>query len=86
MATLETIRFKTGFTYKGLSYGWHNGILCKFPYTNKQRSHKISRVPIIKIHKKEGYCLGGCRKSKTQANKMTEEINYEYKYYKKTIL
>jgi len=77
MVVTKKIVFKSGFTYKGIPFGWYEDILCRLPYDNLNRYHSIKRVEF----KSNTYRLGGCRKSKRQVDKMTEEINYTYTYY-----
>ena len=74
---LKEIRFTKGFTYKGVPYGWYQGVLCKLPYNNLNRYHSIKRIEI----KDNLYRIGGCRKSRRQIDNMIEDINYTYKYY-----
>ena len=77
MVSTEDYKFKTGFTYKSIPYGWYQNTLCRLPYNNLSRYHSIKRVEF----KNNSYRLGGCRKSKRQVDKMTEDINFTYTHY-----
>jgi hypothetical protein len=81
----ETI-FKYGFTYQGIPYGWSKKQLYRLPYSKEQKHYKYEKQELIKVGNRFGYLVARDRKSMKQLEKMTEEINYTYKYYIKTVL
>lgn len=69
-----------GFEYLGKKYVWHKNELYRLPYTSNLRSYGI-----LKCKKwKDGCILGDKRKSLSQLQAMTTEIESDFVFIKDT--
>ena len=73
------LRFKYGFDYKGIPYGWLKGKLYRLPYNSKdKRSYPLKELESILIGNKVGYRVGRDKKTIEQLEVLTNRINFEY--------
>ena len=67
----EIVKYKYGFKYKGVLYGWKNKKLYKLPYTKNKRSYKLKEILFSKVV--------NIQRTKLTLKKiefLTEEINF----------
>jgi len=69
-----TLRFKYGFTFKTLKYGWHEKKLYRLPCTSYNRTFVLKEVPVIRIGNKDGYCCVKVKKTIDQLKEITKPI------------
>lgn len=72
-------KFKYGFEYKGMNYGWSNKELYRLPtVTDSGRSYGLKKLTLIDVGKQKGYNVGRDKKSLKVLEGMTEKIDYVY--------
>lgn len=73
------IKFKYGFDYKGIKYGWNKKKLFRLPtFTNAKRSLTLKELSTIDIRNKKGYRVARDKKTIDQLMEITERIDYVY--------
>lgn len=72
------IKFKYGFEFKGVNYGWNKKDLYKLPIFISKRSYPLKKMNLIKIGNSEGYRIRTKPKTIEQLKEITEVIDYTY--------
>ncbi|MFH2032062.1 MAG: hypothetical protein ABIJ40_15815 [Bacteroidota bacterium] len=71
-------KYKYGFIYNGILYGWHKKELYKLSQTVNKRSYSEKKLNQILIGNKVGYRVGKDQKTIDQLAELTHYINKEY--------
>lgn len=72
-------KFKYGFDYGGIRYGWNKKKLFRLPtFTESKKSLPLKELNLIDVGNKKGYRVSGDRKTIDQLMEITERIDYTY--------
>jgi hypothetical protein len=72
------IKYIKGFYYDGLLYGWKDNKLYRLPKFKGKRMLPLKELKPMKVGNKVGYSFNGRKKSITQLEAITTDINYIY--------
>ena len=77
------LRYKYGFNFNGVLYGWKEGGLYRLPQMIGRSFYPLKEIPVVEQKRKsgsfKGYLLyGGKRKSGKQLKATTHYINFEH--------
>lgn len=72
-------KFKYGFEYKGMNYGWNNKELYRLPSHKGKKYYGLKKLTLIDVGNKKGYNVGRVKKPIDMIlEQMTERIDYVY--------
>lgn len=78
------IKYRYGFDFDGILYGWKNKDLYRLPQTIGKRFYPLKKINPVKVGNNKGYIVSKKRKSVKQLEYMTNFINYEVQQIKDT--